>query len=113
MIATTSPMDPTLPVSVLRNVGKATLADFHCLGISTLGDLATRDADTLYFDLCKLTQHRHDPCVHDVFSATIHQAKTGEALDWWAFTSVRKARLASGDFLGLIAPGVGTLVWCR
>ncbi len=24
--------------------------------------------------------------VHDVFSATVHQARTGEALPWWSFS---------------------------
>jgi hypothetical protein len=82
----------------LRNVGKATLADFKLLGISTVGELATNDADTLYVQLCEVTRKRHDPCVHDVFTAAIHQAKTGEAANWWAYTPARKARQAAGIF---------------
>jgi Pathogenicity locus len=81
-----------LALSDLRNVGKAALADFQLLGIETVEQLAAEDADRLYDRLCALTNRRHDPCVHDVFSATIHQARTGEALDWWAFTPARKAR---------------------
>ncbi|MBX3530777.1 MAG: hypothetical protein KF849_09235 [Rhizobiaceae bacterium] len=83
---------PAGTLSELRNVGKATLADFRSLGIETVADLAMQTADDLYQRLCRQTGHRHDPCVHDVFSATIHQAKTREALDWWNFTAARKAR---------------------
>ncbi|GBQ94021.1 mitomycin resistance protein [Acetobacter nitrogenifigens DSM 23921 = NBRC 105050] len=82
----------------LRNIGKAALADFRVLGIETVDDLKSKDADTLYVALCRQTGQRHDPCVHDVFAAAIHQAQTGEALDWWKFTPARKARQAEGTF---------------
>jgi nucleotidyltransferase/DNA polymerase involved in DNA repair len=82
----------------LRNVGRATLADFERLGIVTVGQLATRDADTLYVQLCEATGQIHDPCAHDVFTATIHEAKTGEAVNWWACTPARKLRQAAGTF---------------
>lgn len=82
----------------LRNVGKAALADFDLLGVTSVRQLAEQDADALYLRLCAATGRRHDPCVHDVFAAAIHQAKTGEALNWWAFTPARKARQASGGF---------------
>jgi hypothetical protein len=82
----------------LRNVGKAALADFKLLGIGTVSQLAISDADALYVQLCETTGQRHDPCVHDVFTAAIHQAKTGEALNWWTYTPARKSRQASGTF---------------
>jgi hypothetical protein len=82
----------------LRNVGKAALADFEILGISTISQLAAQDADALYVRLCETTRQRHDPCVHDVFTAAIHQAKTGEAVNWWTYTPARKARQAAGIF---------------
>lgn len=82
---------PAQSLSDLRNVGKATLGDLHLLGISTLEQLAARDPDQLYRELEARTRSRQDPCVRDVFAATIHQARTGEALDWWAFTPQRKA----------------------
>ncbi len=85
-------------LTLLRNVGKAALADFKLLGITTIGQLAKADADKLYVQLCEATRQRHDPCVHDVFTAAIHQAKTGEAVDWWAYTAARKLRQASGSF---------------
>ena len=89
---------PPTSLAKLRNVGKATLADFRLLGIATVGELAAQDADALYTRICEATSKRHDPCVHDVFAATIHEARTGEALDWWSYTAARKLRQAAGDF---------------
>jgi hypothetical protein len=82
----------------LRNIGKAMLADFELLGISSVAKLAAQDVDELYLRLCHLTGTRQDPCVHDTFAAAIHQAKTGEALNWWAFTPLRKARQEAKTF---------------
>jgi hypothetical protein len=77
----------------LTNVGPATLADLHALGIRTVAQLASRNAIVLYESLCKRTRTRHDPCVIDVFMAIIHQAKGGKPMPWWKFTAQRK-RLA-------------------
>lgn len=85
-------------LAALRNIGKAMLADFRILGIDSVGQLAEQDADDLYVRLCVLTGQRHDPCVHDTFAAAIHEARTGEARDWWTFSPARKARQANGDF---------------
>ena len=82
-------------LATLRNVGHATLVDFHLLGITSVAQLATQEADKLYDRLCAVTAQRHDPCVRDVFSATIHEAKSGEPLNWWECTATRKARLAA------------------
>ena len=87
-----------MPLSALRNIGKAMLADFSLLGIATVGELARREADELYLELSARTGTRQDPCVHDTFAAAIHQARTGEAKDWWAFTPERKARQKAGTF---------------
>ena len=85
-------------LSALRNVGKAALADFHLLDVETVAELATRDADTLYLELQRLTGARQDVCVHDVFSATIHEASTGEGAELVGFHAARKARQAAGSF---------------
>ena len=90
--------DTPLNLAKLRNVGPATLSDFKLLGITTLAHLAAQDADRLYLRLCEQTACRHDPCVHDVFAATIHQARTGEAVNWWNYTPARKLRQTAGDF---------------
>lgn len=78
----------------LRNVGKAMLADFEILGIASVDDLAAREPAALYERLIELTGQRQDPCVLDVFAAAIHEARTGERLDWWLFSRARKAALA-------------------
>ncbi len=82
----------------LRNIGKAMLLDFKILGIATVPQLAQQNADELYTRLSILTGGRQDLCVHDTFAAAIHQAKTGEALNWWAFTPLRKERQRLGTF---------------
>ncbi|MDI9403439.1 MAG: helix-hairpin-helix domain-containing protein, partial [Limnohabitans sp.] len=63
------------PLSTLANVGKATLGDFALLGIRTRAQLARRNAYRLYERLCDLTAQRHDPCVIDVFLATISECR--------------------------------------
>ena len=83
-----------LPIAVhlcdLRNVGPAALADFVVLGIESVEQLRSHKPENLYHDLQRLTGIRHDPCVYDVFAAAVHQALTGEARNWWTFTSARK-----------------------
>jgi predicted flap endonuclease-1-like 5' DNA nuclease len=89
---------PPIELGELRNIGKAMLRDFKQLGIVSVSQLATQNADEIYTRLSVLTGARQDPCVHDTFAAAIHQAKTGEALNWWAFTPQRKERQKSGTF---------------
>jgi predicted RecB family nuclease len=74
----------------LKNVGPATLKDLSLLGITTIKQLANADPSQLYAHLEKITGIHHDPCVWDVFAAIIHQSQTGEGLDWWTFTPIRK-----------------------
>jgi hypothetical protein len=47
----------------IPNVGPAVAADLRLLGITTPGDLPGRDPYAMYDDLCRITGHRHDPCV--------------------------------------------------
>jgi hypothetical protein len=91
---------PALPATLgaLRNIGAAMLADFKLLGVTSVSQLAEQDVDELYTRLCLITGVRQDPCVHDTFAAAIHQARTGEALNWWAFTALRKERQRQGRF---------------
>jgi hypothetical protein len=91
-------VEPPVRLSELRNIGKAMLRDFEMLGITSVKQLANHDVDELYTRLSVLTCARQDPCVHDTFAAAIHQARTGEALNWWAFTAQRKERQRLGTF---------------
>ena len=99
MLQTRSKKLPSEDLAGLRNIGPAMLADFEILSIFTVSQLALQEADELYFKLCEVTGRRHDPCVHDTFAAAIHQAKTGEAQNWWAFTPSRKLRQKRGDLI--------------
>ncbi len=81
----------------LKNVGKATLSDLELLGISSVEELVTQDPTFLFHELERRTNHRQDPCVWDVFAAIIHEAATGEATNWWAWTSKRKALQKKGE----------------
>lgn len=85
------PKQAKSPLAQLRNIGPAMLGDFELLGIKTLEELAAQEPYALYRRLEKKTGQRQDPCVLDTFMAAIHQARTGEALNWWHFTPQRKA----------------------
>lgn len=76
----------------LMNVGPAIYKDLEILGIDSIQQLSQANPDELYARLQKLTSHRHDPCVWDVFAAIIHEAKTAEKTPWWQWTSVRKRK---------------------
>lgn len=89
---------PPATLGALRNIGTAMLADFKLLGVTSVSQLAGENVDELYTRLSLITGARQDPCVHDTFAAAIHQAQTGEALNWWAFTACRKERQRQGTF---------------
>ncbi len=81
----------------LPNVGPATAADLHLLGINRPEDLSEMDAYEMYNRLCKLTNVRHDPCVIDVFLSVVSFVKGGPAKPWWDFTAERKKAAQSGN----------------
>jgi len=89
---------PASPFIGLRNIGPAAIADLEVIGVTNIEQLAASNADDLYISLQQKTARRHDPCVWDVFAAAIHQARTGEARDWWTFTPERKERQQRGVF---------------
>ena len=81
----------------LMNVGPAACQDFLLLGITSLAQLAKANPDELYQRLQKITGTKQDPCVWDVFAATIHEAQTGEKKPWWHWSEVRKKRELADD----------------
>ena len=81
----------------LKNVGKAALADFAVLGVTSTAQLAACEADDLSVTLCLLTGHRHAPTIHDVVAASINEARTGKGLDWCVLTRALIDRLNAGD----------------
>ena len=76
----------------LMNVGPAMLRDLHLLGIHQISALAKQNPEKMYKKLEKLTGHRQDPCVLDVFSAIVYEAKTGKKTPWWHWSAKRKQR---------------------
>jgi Pathogenicity locus len=60
------------------------------LGVSCLEDVAGRDPDEMYYELCTIDAKRHDPCVRDVFAAVVSYANGEPARPWWEFTPQRK-----------------------
>ena len=77
----------------LPNVGPATEADLHVLGIQKPEQLVGPDAYEMHERLCRLTKVKHDPCVIDVFLAIVHFVNGGLAKPWWDFTEERKRSL--------------------
>jgi len=88
----------------LMNVGPAVEAYLVDLGIHTIDELATQDADALYRRLQRRIGKACDPCLHDTFCAIIHEARTGQKRPWFTFTPARKRREAMGK-LDLPASG--------
>ena len=89
-------------LSDLKNVGKAALGDLRLLNIQTVEELADQDPTVLFHELERRTRSRQDPCVWDVFAAIIHEASTGEATNWWEWTSRRKILQKTGKLKHLI-----------
>ncbi len=80
----------------LGSVGPAMLRDFECLGVRTLAQLARRNPERLYEELCRRTGQSHDICCLDVFRCAVAQARNprlpaGQA-QWWYWSRLRKAR---------------------
>ncbi|AYV81478.1 MAG: hypothetical protein Harvfovirus36_9 [Harvfovirus sp.] len=80
----------------LYSVGEATLRDFALLGIKTVSQLKKKNARSLYVKLSKIIGQKLDPCVEDVFSAAIAQARNPalpkEQRNWWYWSKIRKLR---------------------
>jgi Pathogenicity locus len=74
----------------LPNVGAAAAGDFRKLGFETPAALIGQDPYALYDRLSVLTQTRQDPCVADVFLATIRFMEGAPPLPWWHYTAERK-----------------------
>lgn len=78
----------------LISIGPAMLRDFDKLGISSVGQLAKQNPQSMYERLERLTKQRQDPCVLDTFSAAVAQARNprlaAEKCQWWWWSRKRK-----------------------
>lgn len=83
----------------LISVGPAIERDFHLLGVKSVADLARRNPEALYRELCRKTGTRQDPCVLDTFRAAVAQARDpklpAEQCVWWYWSRVRKGEPVS------------------
>ncbi len=74
----------------LLNIGPATAADLARLGVTTIEQLKSCNAQELYDRISAMDGVKHDICVLDVFTAIIDNANTGEAKPWWEYSRIRK-----------------------
>ena len=81
----------------LPNVGPATQADLHLLGIRKPDELVGLDAFEMHERLCSITKTKHDPCVIDVFLSLVSFANGGPPKVWWEFTKERKQILSKAS----------------
>jgi hypothetical protein len=82
----------------LVSIGPAMLRDFELLGIHSVAQLARRNPQRMYQDLCRITATRQDPCVLDTFSAAVAQARNPllppDQCQWWYWSRKRKSKNA-------------------
>ncbi|HYM79598.1 MAG TPA: helix-hairpin-helix domain-containing protein [Candidatus Dormibacteraeota bacterium] len=80
----------------LVSVGPAMVRDFELLGIQSVAQLARRNPEKLYEQLCIKTGKAQDICCLDVFQAAVAQARdpklAREKRQWWYWSRQRKAR---------------------
>ena len=85
------------PLSALRSVGPATLEDLRLLGVADVPDLARRDPQALYNDLCQIKGQTVDICCLDVFHCAVAQAQNPQLppdqCDWFWWSRQRKAAI--------------------
>jgi predicted GIY-YIG superfamily endonuclease len=79
----------------IPNVGPAVAGDLRRLGITSPAGLPGRDPYALYDELCRITGHRHDPCLLDTFIAAVRYMEGAPKRPWWKYTTERKRVLAA------------------
>ena len=86
-------MKDTRKLSDLVSVGPAILRDFERLGIRTVAELARRNPEKLYEQLCAVTGQPQDICVLDVFRCAVAQARNprlpAAQRQWWYWSRGR------------------------
>lgn len=81
----------------LDGIGPAMLRDFERLGVRNVRELARRNPEKLYEQLCALTRQRQDICVLDVFRCAVAQARNPRLApaqrNWWYWSRIRKEKI--------------------
>jgi predicted RecB family nuclease len=87
-------MKDTRELADLDSIGPAMLRDFDRLGIRTVAELARRNPEKLYEQLCAITGQSQDICVLDVFRCAVAQARNprlpAAQRQWWYWSRQRK-----------------------
>ena len=80
-------------LEILPGVGPSIAADLRSLGVKSVRDLARRNPERLYRDLCVLTGERQDPCVLYTFRCAVYASRSDlpepGLLKWWAWKDRR------------------------
>ena len=79
----------------IPNVGPAVAGNLRQLGIATPAGLPGRDPYTLYYGLCRITGHRHNPCLLDTFIAAVRYMEGAPKRPWWKYTAERKREMTA------------------
>jgi hypothetical protein len=85
-----TPRDSIGDFQQIVNIGSATAEAFQRLGLAEPQQLIEQDPFELYEKMCRLDGVRHDPCVLDVFMATIDYMNGNPPHPWWHYTAERK-----------------------
>jgi hypothetical protein len=80
----------------LASIGPAMLRDFELLKIGSVRELARRNPEKLYEQLCRRTGQSQDICVLDVFRCAVAQARNPRLpaghKNWWYWSRLRKKK---------------------
>ena len=80
----------------LISIGPAMLRDLELLRISSVAQLARKNPQRMFRELCRLKGSPQDPCCLDVFTAAVAQAKDPqlsiEECQWWYWSKKRKGQ---------------------
>ncbi len=83
----------------LTSVGPAMLRDFEMLGVKSVEQLAREEPKEMYERLGRIVGARQDPCVLDVFTAAVAQARDPELppaqRQWWYWSRERRRAAAT------------------
>jgi hypothetical protein len=79
----------------LPNIGVSLAEDLRSLGFSAPAQLIGEDPYALYDRLCVVSGERQDPCVADVFIATVRFMEGAPPHPWWHYTAERKVAFSA------------------
>ncbi len=85
---------PERKLQDLVSVGPATRSLLASMGVNTVEELALRNPEALFQEVCRKRRKQQDPCLLDVFHAAVAQARNPrlplEQCCWWYWSRVRK-----------------------